>query len=278
MDARADTRMEEIRALYPKLDRIVECRVHPRSPTTLNEAAFSEMVKKEGIRVVFLCVEDDRERFSFLQMVQGYLLRNSIKVVDLAPSMTDKSSMPEIPGAFLGGFFNAGKGYQAFDYLKEICKLEILVNDKLDELAKAIHSFYGMKEWRETEESFRQSSRYQAEHLKVKLRAMGLDWQKTSAKEIKDGLAGDPQLVEDLAQLEHIRYVAERFLDGWDLCDEGSGSLTEPQKEELKKINNSKKLNPTLRTYFEIDENSKTYNRESIRKIPELFKGMGAES
>jgi hypothetical protein len=274
VDPIADKRMEEIRALYPKLDQIVECRIYSQSPSTLTEAAFSEMVQKEGIRIVFLCMEDDRERFSILQIIHGYLLRNSIMVVDLIPSTIRNSATAENIGILLGSSFISEKEYKVFEYLKEICKLEILVNDKLDELAKSIHSLYGTKEWEKTEEVFRQSSRYQAEHLKIKLRAMSLDWEKTSVKEVEEYLANNPQLVEDLAHLEHIRYVAERFLDGWSLCNDAFELNSESQREEMKNKIKAKKLNPTLRAYFEIDEKSKAYNRESIRKIPELLKKM----
>ncbi len=55
------------------------------------------------------------------------------------------------------------------------------------------------------------ANRWAADHLSVKLRAIGFDGQDLS---VFDKVANDTEFLEKLSEMEHRRWMAERLMDG----------------------------------------------------------------
>ena len=68
--------------------------------------------------------------------------------------------------------------------------------------------------------------------------------------------------IEILAEMEHNRWAKERYLDGWQYGKE---------KDVLKKIS------PHLVSWPGLPESIKEYDRNTVRKIPELLANVGFE-
>ncbi len=111
----------------------------------------------------------------------------------------------------------------SFGLLQELCKQDALKQERLNAQACALHDAYlaanqplnpakaSHKSWDELEWLFRQSNRNAADHIRVKLRTLGLDWADTPSG---TPMAFNPSAEEKvmLAKLEHCRWVVEKEL------------------------------------------------------------------
>ncbi len=161
-------------------------------------------------------------------------------------------------------------GPNLFGMVEDTCSHEAYRNDERDRLAQSIHERFvhkrsasphrnpgndaALREWLRLPETIRESNRQQADHIEIKLRAIGCRLAEASEP-------GDPvrafadHEVDVLAELEHRRWVAERRLGGWEY-----GAVAD--KEHL--------ISPHLEEWAYLDGSIQDYDREAVRDIPEL--------
>jgi hypothetical protein len=118
-----------------------------------------------------------------------------------------------------------------------------------------------MAEWDALPEHLRESNRQQADHIFEKLRSIGCT--------VHDAGDGGAELfsfttdeIELMSEMEHDRWTAERRADGW-----RPGAT----RDVLKKIS------PHLVSWEELPEEVRQWDREPVRRIPELLAGVGLE-
>lgn len=117
-----------------------------------------------------------------------------------------------------------------------------------------------MVPWEELPERYRRSSLAQARHIGVKLRAVGLgvgpltDWDAAR-------FTFAPEEVEQLAELEHERFVAERIGDGWT----SASGPSDPDR----------RTSPWLIRWHELPEDVKEIDRRAVRRIPTVLARAG---
>ncbi len=136
-----------------------------------------------------------------------------------------------------------------------------------DSLAMAIHEDYvaqrrkegetldtnpALLPWDELDEDLKDSKRQQADHVPVKLRALGM----TAGSAIGEFT---PEQVEILARMEHARWNADRFLAGWKFAP-GPKNIDE-------------KTSPHLVSWDGLREAIREYDREAVRNIPRWLRG-----
>jgi hypothetical protein len=181
-----------------------------------------------------------------------------------------------------GGSF---EGLSAFGLLDKTFKPELLFDGTHEILARAIHESYrfGQEEkgetfetnvsivaWDELPENLKESNRRQADHIGIKLKAIGCtivpmtDWDtepfKFSEKEI-----------ELIARMEHERWMSERLQDGW--------TFKKGKKNVKRKT--SPDLVPTERLTtdaFELDQNPVKYLPRYLAKVGFQIYRIGKES
>ena len=154
--------------------------------------------------------------------------------------------------------------------------------DERERLAEAIHAAYvtaqkgsrpandpAVQPWRTLMEVFRESNRQQADHIHIKMRAIDRKIVSIDAKgdavENFDGIAaaGVTEL-EVLAQMEHNRWNAERWLTGWTYADGPK--------------NTEKRTSPYLIPWSDLSEEIKGYDLKAVGEIPALLAGAGAKA
>jgi len=115
-----------------------------------------------------------------------------------------------------------------------------------------------LEPWPRLDAGFKSSNRQQADHIDVKLRAVGC--RRLAEGEAPpagsrpfEGFLKDE--VELLARMEHARWCADRYLGGWRLVE---------------KADKPRKISPYLVPYEKLTEEIKTYDREAVLQIPEL--------
>lgn len=135
----------------------------------------------------------------------------------------------------------------------------------IERMAKQIHKNYcklnpEAPPWEELTEVYRESNRLQAEHIPVKLKALGFNMRRVS-KEPKKFEFNKSQ-IEILAVLEHDRWMQEKRLNGWRLGE---------KKDE------DKKIHPDLVEWDELSKKSKKYDRDAVGNIPDILAEAGFE-
>ena len=166
-------------------------------------------------------------------------------------------------------------GVRAFGSIHDGCR----IREDLDRQAKALHEVYtaeakragrtaeqdaAMRPWKKLNTGFKDANRQAADHIPVKLRAVGCV--AVPAKDAPDGatFAFTPEEVEILARMEHARWCAERFMAGWKL-----GAEDKPNQ-----------VSPSLVPYDQLDDAIKEYDRVAVRSIPKILwdhAGMGVK-
>jgi hypothetical protein len=153
---------------------------------------------------------------------------------------------------------------------------QLLEEQKQDALARAIHEDFrerrlregrrgddpSMQPWETLGPDFKESNRRQADHIPVKLRAIGCAIKDSSPEQgaILQPVAGfSPQEVEILARMEHASWNAERALAGWELGDKG---------EQDRK-------SPFLVPWDGLPKEVQEWDREAVRNIPQLLARVG---
>lgn len=112
-----------------------------------------------------------------------------------------------------------------------------------------------LRDWKDLRDDIRESNRQQADHLRVKLRAIGCEL-------VANDVPGEPVEVlttsetEKLAPMEHNRWNAERWLAGW---NEG-------------KADKSNRFSPYIIPWDALPPEIQKYDVDAVERIPALVR------
>jgi ppGpp synthetase/RelA/SpoT-type nucleotidyltranferase len=149
-------------------------------------------------------------------------------------------------------------------------------SQKREELAQHIHEEYrkmqvetfrsdpknlSLLPWEKLDSGLKESNRRQADHTFEKLKETGYSLRKAKRKKPVI-ISFDPDEVEHLAEMEHGRWNAERLVEGW---------KTGPEK------NIAKKINPYLVSWEILPDDVREWDRNAVRKLPEMLAKLGYE-
>ena len=117
-----------------------------------------------------------------------------------------------------------------------------------------------MRPWEELPESLQRSNRDQAADIGNKLQVIGRRVATADGTPVVATFA--PAEIEQLALLEHDRWVSDRRAAGWTL-----GATRDVER----------KISPHLVPYERLPEEIREYDREAVRAIPDLLAAAGLE-
>ena len=146
------------------------------------------------------------------------------------------------------------------------------VHDLRDQLARQLHQEFvnerlagsrrlpendeALFPWEDLRYDFRQSNRHQADHIAIKLRAIGCELAETfDARPAVEHLS--PAEIAMLAPVEHQRWNAERWLAGW--------VYGTPSNKALR-------INENLVSWAELDPSIRLYDEQAVERIPAVLK------
>lgn len=163
---------------------------------------------------------------------------------------------------------------EAFGDLGDACSRDTLLEEALDAMAKVIHEDYANRRrqegrdpsdpsvlpWHRLTAGLRESCRQQAEHIPVKLRAVGCRIG-TSGENGERVTAFDEKTeVPAMARMEHARWNANLLLDGWKF-----GAIK----------NDEAKTHPCIVDWEQLPRDVQEWDREPVRNIPALVRQAG---
>ncbi len=202
--------------------------------------------------------------------------------MDLVPQLTKSNNTvfvnvceDEHAAALLNAAQTDGNQLIPFGNSDAACSSKAVVRRELDLLARRIHDEYrakrkrdgdseedypAMKPWERIDAEVRDMNRHQADHIPVKLRALGCRMVAGSTDEDAESFHLDETEIESLAKGEHARWCASRRLSGWRY-----GSLRD----------DSLKHHPDLIPWEELSETTREYDRDPVRNLPKLLAAIG---
>lgn len=155
-----------------------------------------------------------------------------------------------------------------FGGIEETCSIEFITGEKQDRMAQAIHDDYQKlisgeasesnrytSDWHTLSEDAKDANRAQADHIPFKLLLTGKSLNPLSNRD----LHFSKEEIESLAIIEHKRWMAHRYLYGWDYA---------PIR------NDERKLHPSLVPWDQISDAEKQKDRDTILRIPKLLQAV----
>ncbi len=158
-----------------------------------------------------------------------------------------------------------------FGMVEDSCGDEAYLRQHNEDLARAIHHQFvkarladsdrrpetdpALRDWDNLREDLRESNRQQADHLPLKMRAIGCEVVPIS--DPRPPLTRfSPEEIEWMSPMEHSRWNAERLLAGW---RQGS-----PSNKDLR-------INENIVPWNRLSPNVQHYDRDTVANIPNLL-------
>jgi len=266
IDGEAGKKKECLYLRYPQLERVCELvpvEVDIQVPEFERAEFLFDDQKRCDVTMVYVCLDDDSNALRAALMIHQQVRALEIPIVirmtqdaGLATLLRGEKDKPE-------GFANL----HTFGLFDHTCTPDLISGCTYEILARAIHEDYVRNErakgytpetnpsavpWGELEETYKKSNRRAAEHIRVKLDAIGCDIVITTDWDTPR-FEFTPEEVELLGQMEHERWVEEKLSDGWRY------SLTKDLE---------KKTIPYLVPWDELSEADKDKDRNQVRNLP----------
>ncbi|MEZ5171680.1 MAG: NAD-binding protein [Acidimicrobiia bacterium] len=162
-----------------------------------------------------------------------------------------------------------------FPLLDRTCNVEALLGGTREQIARAIHDDYlenltddastrssdpAAVAWDELPSALQESNRDQADHLGVKIRAVGCDLVPLFDGDAVSFRFTDAE-IERLAEMEHTRWVDERRRHGW--------------THDARPKDASRRTTPHLVPWDDLEDDIRERDRSAVRAIPEFLARAG---
>lgn len=265
---------------YPGFERCARLSVHPVPDDDDFAETTGELIDTldgEAFATVLLAERGEHEA-----LIEALLLgercggSDRFRVLMSAPSESPVRHIVAEPDPT--GENPLSRWIQFVPTIREACGRDAVFSETLDELARRIHRAWyegtsarisdaelagriaeaethrskpSYRSWENLAEKQRDAIRYAADHLKIKIRAAGLD---------PDDMAGlqeswqnlSPETLDRLARMEHERWSAPLWMSGW---------IFGEARDESKRVHNN------LRPYDELDEDTRNYDIEQVQAV-----------
>ena len=271
LDADAKEREREFLIRYPQAASADQIRFLPQSleDAEIRRQLIDWAADSQTHLAIAICRDDDI--FSL-----ALALSLPAKVLEQRTTVYIWQNQPQDLEQVLSGARADGARFVAMGATEPRASAALIVEDRLDRLARAIHEDYmqarrddgshnpadpSHQDWTYLGQGFRNSSRAQADHLEVKLRAVRCRRVLRAERE-KKVVALTPEEVEILAEMEHARWCAERFLAGW--------TVGSPKDK-------ARKITPDLVPWRDLPEPIREFDRQAVRRLPEHVALLGEE-
>jgi hypothetical protein len=253
---------------HPELAHV--CVLYPLNlgPADLGR---TQALEQEGgaYSAVYVCYDDDARGLTAALELRHQIRSPDIPIVIGMTQSAGLAALLDQVGRSAGGF----GALHAFGLLDRACQPDLVLGGANEILARAIHEQYveeqrraggsaqtnpALVPWDQLSETLKESNRRQANHLGVKLEAVGCDIAPLTDWDAAAFTLTNVEL-ERMAMMEHERWVAERRLQGW------SQGPRDP----------ARKTNPNLVPWDLLPEDGQRFNLAAVREIPGLLAQAG---
>jgi len=269
----ADGVMKRVNSIYSNIHKLIDFRAINKNPHHLTGKILVEL-GLDTVDVIYICSAEDRYQASYSSRARE-LYDENVPVV--RPFYINKT----------WNTLDPPKNLHSFNILSKVAVLEDIISESLDRKAMAVHHRWINLEipryidelndcinknknipdpkptllpWHLLDEEVRDDNRSVVEHSNVKLRSVGQlsDPDMYSQPEnagINYDFLKDPEKIEQLAEMEHRRWMASKYLYGWDYSAERNMFLREHEN---------------LVDFNMLDEDTKKYDRDQVLDIENI--------
>jgi hypothetical protein len=266
IDPDITSKYQDFKIRYNKIERI--CEVRLINSNNCNKVEF----RMDELMTFIFCFEKENgytaDDHKNMEAGMDLFRKNHDKEIQILAFQNTNSGLaalfPSEPEAY-PSFPKLG----SFGMIENIYTWDLIIHETLDRMAQNFHENYlttvgkaknskkreKSDEWGNQTEDIRESNRQVADHLAIKLRAIGYHYRKWKfgLKRLKEINEADILI---LAQMEHKRYCAERWLNGWEYAE-----ITDKPK----------KLNSTLICWEELKPEDKKKDTDQVRLIIDML-------
>jgi len=270
IDRRAEANRAALLFRYPRISEVCDLEFYQLEAVSPEARALLEGWCADRARITSVAVCFDHEERAFEIAVQLLPLLQTCDV-RLALRLAGQSGLARLLEASAPP--ELARRIRPFGMEDRFCQLAGLGEEASEQFARDIHQAYvkmrlsaaaahndpALLPWDDLPEDFRESNRQQADHIFIKLRAIGCEAVSASDKKpaVTELASAEMEL---LAEMEHRRWVAERLLAGW----------TYGPKKDLER-----RENPNLVPWVELTEEIRNYDRDTVGKISTLLESVG---
>lgn len=262
-------REQRFRALYPFINDIVEIRFEAANAEFLNGDVLKRLAGGVPFAAVYVCFGDEALAVQTADRLRKVLGNAEAPILVPMPQRTGTSALLEE-----GDVLSAEENTHVLNMIERGCDLATVLDETREEIAAAIHHYYAhpqdvesvfpirdvFAEWDELDQDTRDSNRHQADHIDVKLRAIGC--LRVAKGTVQTPYALTEADVQLLAEMEHNRWCAERLLAGW--------KFGTPRDDRHK-------IHDALVPWPALSDENKRKCADSVRAIPAQLARVGSE-
>jgi hypothetical protein len=276
IDRHANRKKTMLGLRYPQFDRVADVKFvesDVEEPKTLENIA-ARCADPKAISTVLIAFDHATRGLS----VAASLAERLKGEVPVRLRVSDQSGLSTLAGSDAAAAI-LPRNVTVFGSLDEACAKENFSGGDLDKMARAMHENYVARQmknnpdrprvgnlayWQQLTDDLIDSNRQQADHIPVKLRAIGSHVAvKGDPKELGPLVEGFTEKeVELLAKLEHRRWMAERFLAGW----------VHGRHKDI-----ANRVSPYLVEWDHVPPNIQQYDRDFAEILPGVLKLVNSE-
>ena len=217
---------------------------------------FLEALSRDDSANLAVALTLEKNRSPYLQVLQFQTRRTGFAMLFPADARSEE----------------IGSRSHTFGSLEDTLSVGNLLHEREDRIAQALHKDYFDKQiaagkkigekpalypWEQLSDEFRDSNRRAADHIPVKLRAIGLRVGEHE-KHATPHVAFDKEEIELMARMEHESWCADRLLLGY-------------RYGEVR--DDANRIQPYLVEWDRLDPGVKQWDRDQVKAIPEALKG-----
>ena len=263
---------------YPAFKRIcdIDFRDLDINDLCFQDGAFlNHFGGMESVTQVIICLEQEPEALRCLIALMKLFEKSNCQLLVRVNTESAFLDLLQNKSCQKGSDGQGQTSLHPFGFVSHCCSHEMVVNELWEALARRVHAGYvsfrkqkigseiaddpSLLPWEELTEDLRESNRQQTEHMDVKLRAVNCRRIKLAGPHETD-FEFTPDEIELLAEMEHARWNAERWLAGWRYS-----AGRDPVR----------RLSPYLVEWEKLPENIKDYDRDAVRNILGTLAQMG---
>jgi hypothetical protein len=282
VDLEAEQKLESLEARYPQLPACCELARHEIDVADIEFQKGRFLFDGEGscdLDMVYVCLRDAALGLQAGLTIRQRLGRDEPQIVVRMGEASGMASLLWVDGGKRHPFGNV----HPFGLLERTCTPTLVLDGTHEVLAQAVHEAYrqgrrrkamerqqgeqdgqaeeslkkdkAMLPWESLPEPLKESNRRQVDHIRAMLQAAGY-----GIKPLTDWEAMfyefEPEEVEFMARLEHVRYVEERTREGW---------VPGPERDV------EKRTNPNLGPWEKLKEPAIQNNLNSVKELPKVL-------
>ncbi|MFV8816609.1 RyR domain-containing protein [Haliea sp. E17] len=262
---------------YPHLAKTLEIEFIYADPLTIDEDYWRQIQAQSTFKVCYVAMRQDVEGILCARRLNRLRRLAKLPPLNFVVCLNQQNFLAEIidddfePIRENKARLPVHEPIEYFEILDETLTIDVVVNEALDLMARTLHNDYARTQiargenagnnaslipWSELPAHKKRANQRAAAHIDIKLRLCGCTAYSELASAAEIAFPPDASTLEQLARLEHHRWMADKYLAGY--------SYGEQRDED-------QMLHPDLVPWEALTEADKEKDRDNIRRIPALL-------